>query len=538
MALTPEQIAEMDAALGGQSGGLNADTMAAMDAVLMDPSASPKKNFAQRVGEDANKRLQMAQDIQNANHNPVEEGFQMAGKVGAGLINDIAGEAFVSTGRGLSAITPNFIENPIKQAGKNVLDTMANSPVGDLARSAVQTYGNFAENHPRAARNIESAINIGGVAGAFTPAKSAAVAGSDLAGQGAKAVASGTGKVARGAANLAETAAVKALPQIDDGLKDVGKLALKHDVPVSFDQLTSSRAIKTAQKVSQDIPFSGQAGFRDKQVQALQKSLFKTVGIDADRFTPINMDKAFLEVGREFDDLGKGKVFGVNPLTKSITEIAEDARITSTEDALKNFRNAVEKVYKNVDADGNITGEKLNTLRSDINRLARKTSSADTKELLLDLENAIIENMTDGDLGLAEKFSKTKQKYKNLLVLEPLAAKAKGGNISPALLQNRVAKIYGRSFVRGQAGDIGELARIGSELLPELGGSDTLPKTLFAIGASTAGLANLPVTGAALGVNRVAQSGINRNQSVIRKALDKDLLKLPPAQARKILTKE
>lgn len=327
-----------------------------------------------------------------------------------------------------------------------------------------------------------------------------------------------------------------ALPKIDDGLREVGELAVKYKIPVSLDQLSTSRALKTAQKVSQDLPFSGQTGFRDKQMLSLNRELFKTVGIKADKFTPKTMDRAFSEVGKEFDDLGRGKVFSLNPLTQSIQEIAEDAKITSTADAMGNFRNAIERVYKNMDDAGNITGEKLNQLRSEINGLARKTSSNDTKELLLDLENALIETMTDADPAIAAAFSKTKQKYKNLLVLEPLAAKAKGGNISPTQLQNRVSKIYGRSFVRGQAGEIGDLARVGFELLPELGGSDTQSKMLYALGAGGGALANAPAVAAGLTANRALQSGVNRNPAVIKKLLsEKEIMKLPPAVAKTLL---
>lgn len=304
-------------------------------------------------------------------------------------------------------------------------------------------------------------------------------------------------------------------PKVDDGLAEIGKLAQKYNIPISFDQITGSRAVKNLQKISQELPFSGQDSFRDKQLSAFNRALLKTVGRDGDKFSPVTMDIAFIDVGRKFDKLGKGKKFHTQSLQQAISEILEDADQFATKDAINNFKNATKKIWENVDQNGVIAGEKLNTTRSKINMLARKAGSQDTKELLRDLENAVIETLSEGD----ETLSLAKQQYKNLLALEPLAAKAKGGNISTTQLLNRVNRIYGRQFVRGKAGEIGDLARVGYEILPELGGSDSAQKLLY-MGGALGGAQFAPVTTtSALVANRALQSGVNRNQSVVRRAL-------------------
>lgn len=351
-----------------------------------------------------------------------------------------------------------------------------------------------------------------------------------------------------------------ALPKIDEGLKDTAKLARKYGIPLSFDQISNSRALKTAQKVSQEVPFSGQEKFRDAQLSAWNKALQKTVGIDADKFTKVNAGKAFLNVGREFDNLGKGKVFQFSDdFVRGLDEIRADAQATMTKDALDNFETVVRRVLSEADGAGNITGEKLGKLRSEVNRLTRKSNNPDTQELLRDLENKIIDTMTAGDDLASGAFSETKRKYKNLIVLEPLIAKAKGGNISPALLNDRVSKVYGRSQTTGNAGEIGELAQIGFELLPELTGSDTAGKAaLIGLGSTAVGGFIDPVLGATavgtMAANRAAQSGLNRNQRLIDKAIssgmrdellkiiqnggkitEKQIMELPPKEAKSIL---
>lgn len=310
-------------------------------------------------------------------------------------------------------------------------------------------------------------------------------------------------------------------PVINEGLLDTAELALKYKIPLSLDEISSSRPLKNIQKISQEAPLSGQAAFREEQMSAWNRSLLKTIGIEGDKFTPKAMNEAFDRAGLEFDKLGAGKTFNLNDIFRPRTnEILVEAEQTATKDAIKNFNNRVKKILSNADNAGNIPGEKIALLRAETNKLARKTNNPDTQGLLHDLENAIIDTMTAGDDAASGAFSAAKQRYKNLIVLEPLATKAKGGNFSPSLLQQRVARIYGRQFTRGKAGEIGELARIGHELLPELGGSDTTQKSGYLLGLG--GMMAAPLTTTSLlGVNRLYQETVNRNQSFVRKAISR-----------------
>src|SRR4051812_22684195 len=88
-------------------------------------------NFAERFGQDIKKRLAMGKEIVSAVENGEQstgEGFlQVAGKVGAGSVMDFLSEVVVSAGKGLSAITPDIIEKPLKDgataAGHMLLNT-------------------------------------------------------------------------------------------------------------------------------------------------------------------------------------------------------------------------------------------------------------------------------------------------------------------------------------------------------------------------------------------------------------------------------
>lgn len=421
-------------------------------------------------------------------------------------------------------------ERPVASIGANIAGSLLTGAAGASTKVGAQM-GNMLRSGnlgARIAKGVGTGAALGGLYGAGSAEEGKRT-------QGARQGAILGGAV--GGAAPALGAAIKVVtPKIDEAYSGVANLAQKYKIPVSLDQVTGSRAIKNMQKVSQELPFSGQQGFREKQMKAFNSALFKTVGLDADKFTRLNVDKAFLEVGRKFDNFGKGKTFDANPLSQGIQEILNDAPSFATKDAIGILNSNVKKVVSEVQQ-GKVSGEKLNLLRSRINAAARKTNLPDAQELLKDLENVVIETLAQGD---EEAIKQAKHQYKNLLVLEPLAAKSKAGNISPTELTSRVSRIYGRQFVRGKAGEIGELADIGRELLPELGGSDTTQKMAY-MAASGAGILNpstmVPVA-SGLAANRAAQSLVNRNQTLVSsltRQQQKQLMSLPPADANKFI---
>lgn len=534
MALTEEQLTQMDAIVGGE------DLFAQMDAALQEPQ-------------------------EEAGMSPFEAGLGLAASAVKGATFGLGPKIAAGVG---TLPAKGALELYEAMGGPEA------PSVGDIYKGAVSQYSGLTQDvekqMPYAAMGAELAGGItGGVGIAGTKAAQAlgnmARRGGLIGRVGAGALAGETaqrtyeagaapvgqegeilgregvslGGVLGGAIPAAGALGRAVTPRIAEGLESVVEGAKRFKIPLSMDQVTGSRALKNTQKVTQELPFSGQEGFRDKQMKAFNRALLKTVGVDGEKISRANIDKAFLETGKKFDSVASGKIIPSTKLQEGIKEIYETAPEFATQDAIGILEKNVSKVFKNIDEAGNIKGEKLNTLRSQINQATRKAKDADTKDLLRDLENVIVESLTDADPA---KLTQAKYNYKNLLAIEPLAAKAKGGDISVPQLTNRVDRIYGRSFVRGKAGDIGELADIGRELLPELGGSDTAQKMAYyaAIGGSAldpTGTAPLLAAGAITG-GRAFQSFINRNQSIINslpKAAREELLKLPPSEAVKVI---
>jgi hypothetical protein len=538
---TPEQIDEVLNHASNQFGS----PIPVAEQAPVQPEPAPK-DFLQRLGDDFDERRAKIENIRirqklwqpyteqakpneyrGQGLNDISGALQQLGQyVGGGY--DILGQGALSL---YNAIPESVKDNAVGRAlgqtyregnllpGVESLTGVKTSPEAILG-AAGQTVGagyKAAQQYaPDTVANLEAIAAIAPV--------------TQAAGRGVGAV----GTVGK-AVGMAGRAAAKALtPSVQEGLVDVALSARKFDIPLSLDQVTGSRALKNVQKVSQELPFSGQQGFREAQMRAYNKALFKTVGVEADAFTPKNMALAFDKVGGEFDAVTKGKTFGIGGnFIDDLAATAEDVRSQYGDEAFNAFQREASKVISDFQGDS-ISGELISRQRGRINALARKASPGQ-KEALLDLENTIVDGITSGDPAIEAALSQAKQRYKNLIVLEPVATKAKGGMISPSLLNNRVASVYKRAYTLGNSGDIGELARVGYELLPELGGSDTTQKLLTA-GAAGSMLSN-PVSIAPLAVgvgsNRAFQSAVNRNQSLVNAAIKKS-----EAEQLKRLTKQ
>jgi hypothetical protein len=414
--------------------------------------------------------------------------YRYAKEVGGGVM-DVGGRA-------LSAVTPDVIEEPIKEYARQAVDYIAGTKAGQLAG---QGYQYAKETAPNIMDIVEGATSL--------------TAAAPITKLGTQAI-----------TKPVVAAVDAATPNIPVGMAEVTSLAQKYDIPTSLPQVTESRALNNVQKISQELPFSGSAGFRDKQLSKWQENIFKTIGIKGDRFSPSMMNMAFKKVGGEFDDLTKNKRFNVgDTLEKRIMDIAEDADNAYSGEAMKALEKQVMPIIDSLDSQGNITGDALSFYRRKLNALARKAKDEEKKAVFQDLENAIVDSITSNDPILQAKLQQAKYNYKNLIAVEPLAVKAKKGFINPTLLNQRVAQVYGRAHTTGNSGDIGELARIGHELLGELGGSDTLQKGLYTGAALGGGYIDPLTTGSILAANRGIQSGLLRNQSLINRKVQKSL---------------
>ena len=128
-----------------------------------------ERGFLERLGEDIESREAILAEINRANEageqTLPESVLQALGKVGFGVMLDVIGEGLISGIRGLSEITPDFIEDPIVDAVSQAGNAFLETDIGKAGLEAIQkgfaSYNEFASENPRAARNIEAVIDVG-----------------------------------------------------------------------------------------------------------------------------------------------------------------------------------------------------------------------------------------------------------------------------------------------------------------------------------------------------------------------------------------
>lgn len=127
------------------------------------------KSFTERVSERHKERVgEVAETFEQRVKGEISEAsaiLQTVGKGGAGMAMDIMGEGLVSIGQGISYVVPDNVEDAVKSGFSQGMDMLMNTEYGQMAEQALMEgadkWGQFKKENPTAAKNVESAVNIG-----------------------------------------------------------------------------------------------------------------------------------------------------------------------------------------------------------------------------------------------------------------------------------------------------------------------------------------------------------------------------------------
>lgn len=486
----------------GRSMGLGVKPMSAIGATMAYPFVAAGKAMQ---GEEIPSWVDLykipVQDIRQRVEQSREDSPWLSGaaeiagglKSGGEIAKSKAGQAFTSGVKNLIATKGTGAAAKLGMLGKGAL---VGGLVGEASQRAYEA--GTSPVGDEAGILFSPSPSVGGMLGAASPVLSAGMAG-----------------------------ALKALkPNIDDATRTLAQSAKsKYGIDLNLNQISGSNVSQNIQRASQAIPFSGTEKNRLKQLSQWNRAVSGTFGQQIDKFTMDSIDDAFKKAGKPFNDILSGKTINVKQADlDEISNLVTDATKNIEPSKVAILQANIDELLSGIE-NGQITGEKINSIRS---ALTERAKGADpfARPFISKLVDKVIDISTDGDPAIRKSLNEARRNYKNLNVALN-AWDSKTNSINPARLETAVKATSGygkRSYARGRAGELGELAQIGKTFLPEVGGSPTLPAALT--NASALGIASGVVepTAAALTaggmlLNRALQEGVNRNPAVVRSIL-------------------
>lgn len=407
--------------------------------------------------------------------------------IGPFLVNKIAGRDVV--GYQTQSILPNVGETFLHGANEiGAISPPSDNGFNKVARRVGQEVG---ANVIPALGNMSRAASVGqalarggselglslasgtgaGIANQISPDNPLA----DMAGQ---AVGFGAGALAGNLARRAITPNPTS-PQriaIADALQREG-------VDLTAGQRTGNKNLQFAES---ELGANRAGDFTDKQAEQFTSAALDRIGVKAPRATPEVMDKAYKNIGDEFDRLAAASEVPVDRSVGNELQATVDSYTNLLGDSSKApaVQRYVDEIYEHAAnspaGQPMLSGEQYQSIRSRLGKDMRRTSSPELAEALGDIQHTLDDSVErylaqakPDELGA---WKDIRRQYKNFIVLEK-AASAAGedaalGIISPARLRSAAAQQSTRGYVRGQ-GDFAELARNGVAAMTPLPNSGT-----------------------------------------------------------------
>jgi hypothetical protein len=253
-------------------------------------------------------------------------------------------------------------------------------------------------------------------------------------------------------------------------------------VDLTAGQKTGSNTLKYAES---ELGGGAAQNMTEQQRQQFTSAALARAGISAERATPDVIDKAFTDLGNQFESLSAGN-----------TLIPDRQLGSDLQSAISTYKNTVSHTNQAPIVDntvndiigyartGQVSGEQYQDLRSRLGRAASQTKDGELKGALMGIQNALDSGM---ERSIAQNnpqalgdWQQTRSDYKNLLAISN-AANGPGeasamGLITPAKLRQAAVSQNARAYVRGK-GDLSDLARAGNATMTPLPQSGTAPRT-------------------------------------------------------------
>lgn len=303
-----------------------------------------------------------------------------------------------------------------------------------------------------------------------------------LVGGGLPVVGKGLGAVARAAT-----------PAVDVATQRLIQRASDLGIPIRPAQVSTSPFVNKLDQMVAKVPGSGMGALVDEQQTGLNRAIARTFGENASAVTPEVMAAAKKRIGSAFDAVEKGTTVRFDePLISRLKNVVDDASGVLEPGQMAPLNKRINAIIDLAD-NGEFDGKTFNAMMRKDAPLSRLQKSSDPNiqyyagKIRTALQDALERSASP---EMAQKYNLARLQYRNLKTVEPVAANAPTGNISPLALAAQVRKAN-PSFAYGGGGDIGDIARIGQRFMrqPPDSGTPLGNQVLRLLGAGGLGVA-------------------------------------------------
>jgi len=203
--------------------------------------------------------------------------------------------------------------------------------------------------------------------------------------------------------------------------------------------------------------------FASKENQLLANRLASNgTGKAVDEITEPFLRSRIKDLGREFDNVYKGKTFNIDPAISTQLEnlIAQEQQLGFA--GVPAVRSAADSILNNIGS-GTVKGDDLQRLRNALTQAARTTDSRGKAHEIYELVDVLDTAVETRNPGLKAKLDVIRPQYRNTVILEDLLRSGgiDNGNISLERLGNQLAD---KAMLRRNPQDIDNLGMLGRQL--------------------------------------------------------------------------
>lgn len=310
---------------------------------------------------------------------------------------------------------------------------------------------------------------------------------------GVKPVLQAVGDTARAAGSRAVDAA---LPTLDPGTVARVQKATAEGIPISPHQLTENRVARIIGESAEHIPFTGGGKLRKSRIEGFSRGLAALIDPEAAKGVK-RLDSATFRTLQDAAGERIGEITGRTSVPKEAFGDLMDVVRDNDPAVQTTISNFARDVAAAADQHGGVVpGPTLRELRTRALTAERETKaskgdlSAAWDRVGKRLDDALAEHAAEGDIpALLE----ARRQYAVSKALEPLVADNPNGRIPPGRLHDVLtATQKGKTrMARGTAGEQGEYARLGSEILSDVVFSENPSRHIAFQGAGAAATGGL-----------------------------------------------